>query len=137
MEVRVWQKEQSFEDFELLEPVSGTSCGVSGWTSLGFECPGEVGLVQWYGTSAYNVFVKIANGEIEKAETRHFQNWKDKEVFERTGLIAVALRMFFETLQQEFNHHVDEFRGEVAFAKQTEELDRIKRDDPESLIQNM
>lgn len=126
-----------FEDFELLEPAPGLAAVSPDGLHLGLNAQEKLVLVQWYGTSAYNVFVKIANGEIEKAETRHFQNWKDKEVFERTGLIAVALRMFFETLQQEFNHHVDEFRGEVAFAKQTEELDRIKRDDPESLIQNM
>ena len=126
-----------FEDFDLLEPAPGLAPVSADLKHLALNAQEKLYLVQWYGSHAYNVFVKLANGEMEKAETRHFQNWRNKEDFERTGLIAVALRLFFESLQQEFNHQVEEFQGEVTFAKQTEELDKIKRDDPESLLQQM
>lgn len=128
---------EDFEDIDVLEPAPGLAPVTSDGLHLNLNAQEKLYLVQWYGSHAYNVFIKLAQGEIEKAETRHFQQWGNKENFERTGLVAVATRMFFESLQREFNHQVEEFQGEVAFAKQTEELDRIKRDDPESLIQNM
>lgn len=57
----------------------------------------------------YNVILRIMEGEIEKLETAHMKCWQDKELFERTGLIAVAARGFYEKTQQEINYHSSEF----------------------------
>jgi hypothetical protein len=55
-------------------------------------------------------------GEIEKFETEHMQAWKNKELFERTGLVAVAARSFYEKVQVEINYHASEFIGEMETA---------------------
>lgn len=128
------------EDYELLDPVPGlkpSPAAPGPKMHLNLSATEKLILVQWVGSNSYNVFVKLANGEIEKMETHHLQNWRDKEYFERTGLVAVGVRMFFERLQSEFNHQVEEFAGEVAFAKQDQETERVKKDDPESLIEQM
>lgn len=61
----------------------------------------------------YNVLLRIMEGEIEKLETTHMKVWRDKELFERTGLIAVAARGFFESIQVEVNYHSTQFIGDV------------------------
>ena len=53
------------------------------------------------GMPAYQVFIKLMEAEIIKAETDHFRAYADKEAFERTGLIAVAMRLLFERSQKE------------------------------------
>jgi hypothetical protein len=94
----------------------------------------KVTLANWYGTPAYQVWMKLSQGEIEKLETSHFQNWKDKEAFERTGLLAVSARIFFERIQNECTRQMDEFSGEVEFIKQKKDLlgtsleDQVKKE---------
>lgn len=82
----------------------------------------QVILTQWVNSPAYAVFVKLVEGEIEKAETFHFQKWQDKEMFERTGLFAVAMRIGFERVQKEMQRQVDEFAGELQFLKNKKEV---------------
>lgn len=82
----------------------------------------KVTLANWYGTPAYEVWVKLSQGEIEKLETAHFQNWKDREAFERTGLLAVSARIFFERIMSECTRQMEEFSGEVVFLKQKKDL---------------
>lgn len=94
----------------------------------------KVTLANWYGTPAYEVWVKLSQGEIEKLETAHFQNWKDREAFERTGLLAVSARIFFERIMSECTRQMEEFSGEVEFIKQKKDLlgtsleDQIKQE---------
>jgi len=78
-------------------------------------------LVNWISSPAYKVWQKLSEGIIEKSETGHFQNWKDKEAFERTGLVAVAQRLFYEEQQKEIKTQVDEFRSEIDFARKKKE----------------
>ena len=82
----------------------------------------KVILVNHIHSPAYQVYLKLAEGELEKMETAHFQVWKDREAFERTGLFAVAARIFVERLGQEMQRQVEEFAGEVEFAKTKKEL---------------
>jgi hypothetical protein len=89
-------------------------------------------LARFAASQEYNVFLKLAMGEIEKAETEHFQSWKNKELFERSGLIAVAQRLFLERLGSEIRHQVDEFAGEVEFARTTKEISQMS---PEEFIE--
>ena len=78
----------------------------------------KVILAQFANSPAHAVFLKLAEGEIEKAETDHFKTWKDKKEFQRTGIFAVAMRIFLERLSAEIQRQVEEFSGEVEFAKQ-------------------
>jgi hypothetical protein len=94
----------------------------------------QVALAQWYSSPAYQVFLKLSEGVIEKEETAHFQSWKDREKFELTGLVAVASRSFFEKLQIEVHHQVEEFAGEVDFARKERERNA---ESPESMIQRL
>lgn len=65
------------------------------------------------GDPLYDVLLQIMEGVLETLETEHLQNWKDKELFDRTGIAAVASRMFFERLQREVNHHLEQFAGRI------------------------
>jgi hypothetical protein len=89
----------------------------------------KVQLAQWYGTPAYQLWLKLSEGEIEKLETAHFQNWKDGPAFERTGLVAVSARLFFEAIQKECRHQMEEFSGEVEFVRSKQELLRTSLED--------
>lgn len=91
----------------------------------------KIELVQWSTSKSYEVFLKLAESVITISETRHFQSYKDRELFERTGLIAVAQRMFFEALQKTVAVQYAEFKGEMAFAKQQKEN---LQEDPETFI---
>jgi hypothetical protein len=62
-------------------------------------------------SSEYNFILRVLEGEIIKLETEHMQNWRDKELFERTGLVAVASRMLYERFQSEINYHSSEYLG--------------------------
>jgi hypothetical protein len=64
----------------------------------------------------YNVILRILEGEIEKLETEHMQAWRDKDLFERTGLVAVSARMLYEKFQIEVNYHSAEFMGAMEAA---------------------
>jgi hypothetical protein len=88
-------------------------------------------LVQWASSTTYRVFLKLAEGVIEISETRHLQSWQDSDKFQRTGLVAVAQRMFFEALQKTVAVQYAEFKGEMAFAKQQKEN---LQEDPETFI---
>lgn len=99
---------------------------------LGLTAGEKFVLARFFASQDWQVFVKLAMGEIEKAETEHFQAWKDKEAFERTGLVAVAQRLFLERLDKEIRHHVDEFAGEVEFARTKQEISQMS---PEEFIQ--
>jgi len=67
-------------------------------------------------SSEYDLILRIFEGELQKLETEHMQSYRDKETFERTGLIAVSGRLLFERLQNEINFHSSEFRGELEAA---------------------
>jgi len=82
-------------------------------------------LANWVASPAYRVWQKLSEGLIEKSETSHFQNWKDKEAFERTGLVAVSKRMFYEEQQHEAKKQVDEFAGEIEFARKKVEMMKV------------
>ena len=90
-------------------------------------------LATWVTSPAYKVWQKLSEAVIEKQETAHFSNWKDAEAFQRTGLVAVAARMHYEAVQREAKAAVEEFAGEIDFA-------RIKKDQvktsPEQMILN-
>lgn len=92
----------------------------------------KVTLVQHVHSPAYQVYLKLAEGVLEEMETAHFQVWKDKEAFERTGLFAVAARIFMERLGADMQRHVEEFAGEVEFAKTKKE---VLEKSPEEQIQ--
>ena len=62
-------------------------------------------------SSEYNFVLRVLEGEIIKLETEHMQNWRDKDLFERTGLVAVASRMLYERFQSEINYHSSEYLG--------------------------
>jgi len=70
----------------------------------------------------YFVFQKLSEGLIEKTETAHFKTWKEPETFQRTGMVAVAQRMFYESLQSEMKKMIDEFASELDFIKQKKDL---------------
>lgn len=74
-------------------------------------------LANFIGSPAHAVFLKLVQGEIEKAETAHFRAWKDEAEFQRTGLFAVAMRIAIERLQTEMSRQIEEFRGELEFTK--------------------
>jgi hypothetical protein len=90
-------------------------------------------IAQWYGSPAYLVWQKLSEGELEKLETAHFQNWKEEETFQRTGLFAVAARAYFEKIQLECQRQVEEFSGELDFIKQQKELLQTS---PEDQVKN-
>lgn len=92
----------------------------------------KVMLANWARSAEYNIFLRLAEAIIEVNETKHFQLWKDKEVFERTGLVAVAQRDFFEQLQKEVNKQYEEFEGELEFLR-TERA--TQNESPEEAIQ--
>lgn len=92
--------------------------GVSAdFQSLKLTANDKVVLANGVHSPFYGVLLKLAEGEIQKLETAHFKVWKEKEAFERTGLTAVAARLFFERLQAEFARQAEEFSSEVEFAK--------------------
>ena len=71
----------------------------------------ELQIVSGFPNSAqYNITLKILEGEIEKLETEHMRLWKNKEEFERSGLIAVAARKIYERYQKEINFHAEQFQ---------------------------
>lgn len=78
-------------------------------------------LVQGVNSPFYAVLMKLFEGELEKLETTHFKTWKDKEAFERTGLFAVAARIFLERAGEEIRKQSDEFAGELEFIKKKKE----------------
>lgn len=92
----------------------------------------KVMLVNWAHSAEYSVFLRLAEALIEADETKHFQLWRDKEAFERTGLVAVAQRLFFERLQKEVNTQFEEFQGELEFIKNEQEINTAS---PEEIIQ--
>lgn len=63
------------------------------------------------GTPLYNTILRLMEGEIEKLETIHLQSWRDKELFNSTGLIAVAARLSFEAFQKEVLYQTEEVLG--------------------------
>jgi len=82
--------------------------------------PGDkVVLANFYSSPAYAVLLKLMEGEIEKAETGHFKKWQDQDLFQRSGIFCVAMRTFMERLQTEIQRQVEEFAGEVEFARTT------------------
>src|SRR6266576_1764576 len=118
-------------EFDLQEPAAGLATRRDARLHLELTPTEKVVLAQWFGSASYDIFVKLANGEIEKAETAHFNQWKNKEAFERTGLVAVATRLLFERIQKEINRQVEEFSGEIEFAKQAQEFSETS---PEEII---
>lgn len=108
---------EEFEDGPSQEPAEGLLFSTSDSKFIQLTPQDKVTLVQFYHTRAYAVVLKLMEGEITKAETEHFKKWRNKEEFERTGVFAVAMRTFYERIQTEINRQVEEFAGEVEFAK--------------------
>jgi hypothetical protein len=77
----------------------------------------------------YNVVLRILEGEIEKLETEHMQAWRDKELFERTGLVAVSARMLYEKFQIEVNYHSAEFVGAMDAAANEQAIAEMTPED--------
>ena len=121
--------EHEIQEHDLLPPAEGLGGKRKG---LELNPNQKVMLVNWAKSAEYDVFLTLSEGIIEQQETAHFQVWKDKESFERTGLVAVAMRLFFERLQKEVNHQLDEFSGELEFARTQEEVEQTS---PEEMIQ--
>ena len=90
-------------------------------------------LATWVSSPAYHVWQKLCEGVIEKMETAHFNCWKEEEAFQRTGLFAVAARAHYEQVQLEAKRSVDEFAGELDFARIKKEQMKIS---PEQMIQD-
>jgi hypothetical protein len=65
----------------------------------------------------YQIFQKLSEGIIEESETKHFKLYKEPTAFDRTGLIAVAQRLFYEELQAKMKWQVDEFNADMDFAR--------------------
>ena len=90
-------------------------------------------LANWVSSPAYKVWQKLSEGVIEKLETAHFQNWKVEADFQRTGLVAISARLHYEQVQLEAKRAVEEFAGELDFARIKKE--QVKTS-PEQQIQN-
>ncbi len=90
-------------------------------------------LAGWVASPAYRVWQKLSEGVIEKLETAHFQNWKIEADFQRTGLVAVSARMHYEQVQLEAKRAVDEFAGELDFARFMKEQVKVS---PEQQVLN-
>lgn len=56
----------------------------------------------------YQILLLLMEGEVERGETEHMRAYKNKEEFERTGLVAVAQRIFYERIQKEVEHQKQE-----------------------------
>ena len=83
---------------------------------------GELAILSAFAKSpAYRVWQKLSEAILEKTETGHFRNWKDKEAFERTGLVAVAQRTFYEELQLEMKRQLDDFATDYDVVKRKKE----------------
>lgn len=117
------------EEYELLAPAEGLTGKQS---LLNLNETQKLALANWASSTEYAIFQVLAEGIIEAQVTSHLQVWKDKEAFERTGLVAVAMQAFYERLQKEVKHQYDEFQGEIEFAKQEKANDQTS---PEELIQ--
>ena len=110
-----------FEEFET-GPVQGLApIALRDPNALKLTPQDLVLLANFVGSPVYRVFQKLAEGIIEVTETGHFQNWKDKDAFERTGLVAVAQRAFYEEMQSQMLKQVEEFSSEVDFARKKKE----------------
>lgn len=92
----------------------------------------KLALANWASSTEYAIFQVLAEGIIEEQVTAHLRCWKDKDSFERTGLVAVAMQTFYERLQKEVKHQYEEFQGELEFVKQETVKDQTS---PEELIQ--
>ncbi len=101
--------------------------------ALSFSPQDLVILATWVSSPAYRVWQKLCEGVIEKLETAHFNNWKNEEAFQRTGLFAVAARAHYEQVQLEAKRAVEEFAGEIDFARIKKEQMKLS---PEQMIQD-
>jgi hypothetical protein len=79
----------------------------------------------------YNVILRIMEGELEKLETEHMQSYKDRDSFDRSGLIAVAARLFYERFQVEVNFHSSEFIGNIEDERINKEVEQMS---PEEFV---
>lgn len=114
------------EEHELLAPAQGL---MDRKGTLELSDSEKIMLANWAESTEYKVFLRLAEAIIEVAETAHFKVWKDKEAFDRTGLMAVSMRVFFERLQNEVKVQYEEAEGELDFLRHTESS-------PEEIVQN-
>ena len=73
----------------------------------------------------YQILLSLMEGEVERGETDHFKAYKQKEEFERLGLIAVAQRLFFERIQFEVEHQKQELLGFLEEQQASEQLKKV------------
>lgn len=109
---------------EGLVPIS-----MKGPDSLKLAPSEQVLLVQGVHSPFYAILMKVFQGELEKLETAHFKTWKDKEAFERTGLLAVSARIFLERSEKEVLHQIEEFSADIDFAKKKKEILKTSLED--------
>ena len=121
------------EDFEQLAPAEGLSIRREPNKHIELTPNEKLMLTQWGSSDPYDIFLKLGESIVTIIETEHFQKWQDKEAFELSGLMAVGARIFFERLQREVNHQVEEFAGEIEFVKAERAKDKMP---PEAMIQN-
>ena len=77
----------------------------------------------------YQILLSLMEGEVERGETEHMRAYKDKEEFERTGLVAVAQRIFFERVQKEIETQKQELLGFLEEQQASEQLKQVPLED--------
>lgn len=81
------------------------------------------------GDPMYLVLLRLFEGELEKLETDHLKHWKDKEMFDRTGIVAVAARTFYERIQREVNYQAEEYQANRMAVQQEQEAEEMTPED--------
>ena len=118
------------EEYELLPAAEGL---VGKKSLLTLNETQKLALANWASSTEYQIFKVLSEGIIEEQLTAHLKVWRDKDEFERTGLVAVAMQLFYERLQKEVKYQFEEFQGELDFAKKEQVKENTS---PEELIQN-
>lgn len=83
------------------------------------------------GMPHYQVLLKLMEGMCEIAETEHFRQFNDKEKFDRSGMIAVAQRVFFERVQKEVEYQKQEL---ASLQEEAQVSDQLANTPAEELI---
>lgn len=90
------------------------------------------------GSKGYEALLKIMNEVIANAESEHFAAYKDRDLFDRTGLIAVSMRAFLEEVKQEINSQVEIFRATAqAKAIERQALQNLEKPTFQSVAQSL
>ena len=124
---------QDFESIALGLVATPAKGNLDGKQHIEFSHSESARLAQFPNSTDYNITLKILEGECEKLETAHMRAYKDKELFERTGLIAVAARLLYEKYMKEVNYHAEKFADIEEYQAVEEE---VKAMTPQQLLIN-